>query len=173
MNTKELIKQLQEKDPEGDTECCIGNKPIYYIDRMPAYYDGILQILKQDLSSPYYNIIGAKFTSQGDKIKLVTHSINDALWENPDLPIELPTEYEQRHFEHLIPQWREDIKKLHNEMNEWSRYTGDLPDNTTCRFCAKQEVFGYRRSPSKNQINYTKWHKIKCIFKELYKVLLK
>ena len=50
MKVKDLIKQLQELDPTGEIEVCVGNSDIIDISLFPAYYDGYLQVLKKDLS---------------------------------------------------------------------------------------------------------------------------
>lgn len=89
MKTKELIKLLQEIDPEGETECCIGNRDIHFLDKMPAYWDGILEILQRDHSrDPYYNICGAKYTSQGSKINIRSLSITDAIGNDVNIKID-------------------------------------------------------------------------------------
>jgi len=89
MKTKDLIKLLQEADPEGETECCIGNADIHFVEKLPAYYDGTLQVLLRDHSKdPYYNICGAKYTSQGSKIQIRSLSITDAIANDKELPID-------------------------------------------------------------------------------------
>ena len=72
MKTKELIRQLQEIDPSGDEECCIGNADIHFVDKLPAYYDGTLQILKRDDEG---NIIGGEFKKYGSKIVIRDYSL--------------------------------------------------------------------------------------------------
>lgn len=85
MKTRDLIAALNEHDPSGEVECCVGNAAIYYIENMPAWYDGKLQLLIQDHSKdPYYNVIGAKRTSQGRKIVLYTYSIEDYISDDPE-----------------------------------------------------------------------------------------
>ncbi len=41
------------------------------------------------LKSRGYNIVGAKITARGTKIDIKTFGIDDAIWENPDLPVDL------------------------------------------------------------------------------------
>ena len=88
MKTKELIKQLQELDPEGNIDCCVDNQDIYLLGIEPAYYDGCQQILIRDPKNPYYNVISAKVTSKGNKLNISPLSIKSAIWENSDLSIE-------------------------------------------------------------------------------------
>lgn len=89
MKTKDLITKLQEADPSGEIECCVGNADIFFVERTSAFWDGRLQILERDHSKdPYYNICGAKRTAKGSKIQIHTLSISDALLDNPDLPID-------------------------------------------------------------------------------------
>lgn len=88
MKTKELIRQLQDADPSGETEVCIGNADINFVDVLPAYYDGRLQVLQRNENNGCYNIIGAKLVSQGNKVIIHPLSIYDALWNDPDMPID-------------------------------------------------------------------------------------
>jgi len=88
MKSSELIKQLQELDPEGVIEVCINNVDIYFLDVEGAYYDGSLQVLTRDHSKdPYYNITGGKYVRSGSKIVLHPMSIRDVLWDNPDTAV--------------------------------------------------------------------------------------
>lgn len=88
MKTKELIKLLQEADPSGEVEVCIGNADIHFVEILPAYYDGRLQVLQRNPDINAYNITGAKLFENGDKIVLHPLSIFDAIWNDPDLPID-------------------------------------------------------------------------------------
>jgi hypothetical protein len=102
MKTKRLIELLQKADPSGELECCIGNADIHYVERMEAYWDGRLQVLQRDESNPYYNIVGAKYTCKGDKVKIHPLSIHDAIENDPDLPID---------YSELGESWREEYRK--------------------------------------------------------------
>lgn len=83
MKTKELIKTFQELDPSGEIEVVVNGDPIYFAEKIPAYYDGALKILIQDESlSPYYNVVGMKITQKGEKIRLNTNSFEDIISEN-------------------------------------------------------------------------------------------
>lgn len=88
MKTKELIRQLQKADPSGEIDCCIGNSDIHFVSVNPAHYDGCKQVLIRDEKNPFYNIIGAKVVSDGEKVVLHALSIKSVLWDDPDSPIE-------------------------------------------------------------------------------------
>jgi len=91
MKTKELIRQLQEADPSGEIECCIDNADIFFVERLPAYYDGRLQTLKRDKNG---QITGAKVISKGDKIKIYPLSIQEHFLDNPELEVQYETDNE-------------------------------------------------------------------------------
>ncbi len=83
MKTKDLIKALQEIDPSGEIECCVGNIDIHFVSLEPAFYDGPLQVLTRDSNEKrYYNIIGGKYVRSGNKIQIHTLSIGDAIGNN-------------------------------------------------------------------------------------------
>lgn len=89
VKTKELIKQLQEADPTGEVEVTVGNTDIHFVDALPSYYDGCQQILIRDeKNKDSYNIIGGKVRSNGCKVMLRLHSIKDAIFDNPKLPVD-------------------------------------------------------------------------------------
>lgn len=75
MKTKDLIKQLQEIDPEGEMDVCINNEDISYIIANPSYYDGRLQKVTKrgDYGVPEETTI----TTQGWKINLTPLDLSD------------------------------------------------------------------------------------------------
>jgi len=89
MKTKELIRQLNIADPTGEEEVCVGNADILFVESEPAYYDGHLQVLIRDTTKdPYYNVVGAKYVGKGKKVCIKYHSIESAIMENPELPVD-------------------------------------------------------------------------------------
>lgn len=89
MKSKEVIRLIQEADPSGEEECCVGNVDIWTITKEPAYYDGPLQVLEHDpAKAPYYDICGGKYVRNGCKIQIRGLSIHDAIFENPKLKID-------------------------------------------------------------------------------------
>lgn len=122
MKTKELIEKLQFVDPTGELECCVDNVDIYFVDVLPAYYDGALQLLVHDESKkPYYSIVGGKVTTRGYKVKLVTVSIEDMLLDNPDAPVDLSecSPAHQKDWEARLVKIREEVKQVNKEVEEW------------------------------------------------------
>ena len=116
MITSELIRLLQEIDPKGDTPVCVDNVDIFFVDAKPAYWDGRLQELVRDKGkSPYYNVVGAKYHCSGEKICIETHSVKDAILENPDLPVDFSE------LERCMPASAEDYKRAVDGWREESR----------------------------------------------------
>ena len=89
MKTKDLIAELQRIDPTGEGEVCVDNRDIYSVSREPAYWDGRLQRLILDESKkPYWHIAGARFVSEGDKVRINCPSVWELIVDDPDLPVE-------------------------------------------------------------------------------------
>ena len=118
MKTKELIRQLQEADPSGELECCVQNADIHFVHIEPAYYDGCLQVLIRDESNPYYNIIGAKYVSKGDKIVIHPLSISDAIFENEHLPVDFSelSESRQAWYKERAEKKRKETRDINNDI---------------------------------------------------------
>lgn len=89
MKVKELIRQLQEADPTGEVEACVGNIDIHFVSCESAYYDGPLQVLQRDpkRTGRCYDICGAELRHDGRKVQIHTLSIRDAIWEDPNLTV--------------------------------------------------------------------------------------
>lgn len=121
MKTKELIRQLQEADPEGETECVVGcNDPIHYVYKEDAYHDGCLEILERDHSKdPYYNICGGVITKDGMKVIIRPLSIEDAISNNPDLPVKFVGDFSHDDYYHKkVECWREEIRRINKEIED-------------------------------------------------------
>lgn len=115
MKTKELIRLLQEEDPSGEIECCIGNADIKCVYLETAYWDGCLQVFKRNESG---KVIGAKYISEGMKLQIDSMSIEDAIYSIPDLEVEYTSEYVEKYRDNIdkIRQKAIDIKnKVHRE----------------------------------------------------------
>ncbi len=114
MTTKELIEALKKVDPEGDTQVCVGNTPIYFVENETAYWDGLLQVLIQDHSKdPFYNIKGYKVTGSGRKVQLHLMGLDDVILDNPEIPIDLSELSDDRRGE-----WGQRIEDLRRRMRE-------------------------------------------------------
>ena len=120
MKTKELIRLLQECDPTGELEVAVGNNPIYCVDRLPAYYDGNLQMLIQDHSVETYNILGYKVTGQGLKVSLTDMDLRQVLLDNPDAPVDLSelSGHSKKHWEEVVAKHKKEVVEVITEVNK-------------------------------------------------------
>lgn len=108
MKTGELIKLLQEADPSGELPVCVGNHDVYFVQKLPAYYDGPLQqLIHDDSLRPYWSIVGAKITTRGLKVDIATMSIEDAINDVPDLPVECEGSWTQER----VDRWRAEARE--------------------------------------------------------------
>jgi hypothetical protein len=117
MTSAELIKYLQAEDPEGNTEVCVGNRPIHFVSREPAYYDGPLQELIEDpAKKPYYAVIGAKYVMIGDKVQIHTLDVEGVIENDPETPVD----YSQApRMADAVKRWREETRKIKAEVELW------------------------------------------------------
>lgn len=111
MKTKDLIALLQKADPTGELECCVRNRDIFAVYPTEAYWDGPQQILVRDPANPHYNVVGAIFNREGTKVQIETHSIKDAIFENPELPVKIKAKVSDDHIAENIRKWREEAKR--------------------------------------------------------------
>jgi hypothetical protein len=120
MKTKELIKRLQEEDPSGELECCVGNEDIYFIEKLPAFYDGPLQILHRS-NDPGYNIVGATIAFNGYKIQLQTLSVKDVIFNavDGDYNVDIKVDCENDRTQYFINEWYKEAKELKEETDAW------------------------------------------------------
>jgi len=77
MKTKELIKLLQEADPDGNEEVCVDNMSIFEVYKEAAYYDGSLQILKTNSNG---HISGGIIRRSGNKIQIRVLDLEEAVF---------------------------------------------------------------------------------------------
>jgi len=119
MKTKELIRQLQEVDPSGELDCCIETtSDIYFVERLPAYYDGIQELLVRDPKiKDHYDVVGGIFTGDGVKVCIRSYSIEDALW---DADGNFPIKYIKcsRPIE-KVREIKKEIKKFFKKHKKW------------------------------------------------------
>ena len=120
MKTRILIEKLQQADPSGELECCVHNVDIMDVAVLPAYYDGALQVLKRDDSNPYYNVVGAKYTSIGKKVVIFPLSIEDAIDNQWDIPVEYEgmSDQTRAYYEKQVEDWREETRRIDKEIEE-------------------------------------------------------
>lgn len=103
MKTKELIKLLQQEDPSGEEEVCIDNQPVWYVQRMPAYYDGTLVRYEPPLLSDSSYLCPEKihFITEGVKIDIMYCNWKNIVWDS-DGEVELgecSSDYLKKKFE--------------------------------------------------------------------------
>lgn len=101
MQSKELIRQLQELDPTGETQVSIGNCDIWHVTMEPAYYDGRLHVI--DFDENHRPIRGRRVTS-GSKIVLDPISIQDAIEYYEDenkFVVEYADDEERKRYEYI------------------------------------------------------------------------
>jgi hypothetical protein len=102
VKTRELIRQLQKEDPEGDAEVVVGCTDIYFASREPMYYDGTPTLLVHDPErvGKSYSVVGLRVPYGGYKVRLHTLDVEDVFIDHPEYPVEYenPTpEYRARH----------------------------------------------------------------------------
>ena len=126
MKSKELIRQLQKHDPTGEIEVCIDNQPIYFIENLPAYYDGLLKTLIQDESKidKGYSITGVRLVMNGRKLVLKYVEMEDVISENTDAIVDLSDLDPRRQAE-----WS---KKIEDRREYWRKWNAEhLPAKPT------------------------------------------
>jgi hypothetical protein len=83
VKVKELIRLLQEEDPES--EACVHNADIESVYAAQAYWDGRLQMLERDAEG---YVIGGKYTSKGWKVNICPSSITEQIWGDPEFKVD-------------------------------------------------------------------------------------
>ena len=63
------MNYFKKRTPTGEGEVCIstteGNVDIFNLEWKEGHWDGPYQVLKRNWTSEYYNVIGAKYRSDG------------------------------------------------------------------------------------------------------------
>lgn len=119
MKTKELIRRLQEEDPTGEEEVILSDgSDIFTLESIPGYWDGCYTTLIRDPSKlPYYDIIGAKYRSDGDKIRIRGMNWEDVLWDHPEYPVEVIDTFCAKRMQNEVDKVREEIRQFYIEYN--------------------------------------------------------
>jgi hypothetical protein len=122
VQTKELIRRLQEADPSGELEVTVGKTDIYFLQVIPSYYDGHCQILKRDpvLEGNCYNIVGAEIRSKGQHVCIETHSISEMLADEPDLPVTYDGTAAEARNKRRVEEWRATGRRFRDEVKPQS-----------------------------------------------------
>lgn len=85
MKTSELIKLLQETDPNNECEVCVDNYPVSDLERAPYYWDGRLQYVDRS-TKPIK--VGWRQEPKS-KIKIHYESIEDIIQEHPNIEVDM------------------------------------------------------------------------------------
>lgn len=97
MTSSALIEELRKVDPTGETQVCIGNCAITYINVEPYYYDGKLQIV--EFGADGRAIRGWRATS-GNKIVITSDTLRELAANDPSFEIIYKTEKHRLDYEH-------------------------------------------------------------------------
>lgn len=118
MKTSQLIVRLNEIDPTGENEVCVGNCDINFIDKLPAYYDGKLQLLERDESGKPTYLKGYRISS-GQKINLFTTSLLELAIERPNFEIIYDSEQDEKFYKAQIAQTKLEYRDLFLESDKY------------------------------------------------------
>ena|SRR5271165_2954595 len=128
MKTNELIKLLQEADPNNECDVCVGNRPIYCIDRLPYYYDGRAEFVECKDDVP----IKCGWRGDCDKIKIIPYDLEDVICDYPDIEIDYSGvsyngEIQQRYID-FVKEAKEEAEKFQKWKSEYENaVVEDLP----------------------------------------------
>lgn len=121
MKTKKVIERLQQLDPTGEEEVSVCGRDIIEITIYPAYYDGALEVLERDESKSdvaEFQITKGRMIRSGNKIIINPMSIEEALLDNPELPVEIEAATDNEWRQMLVEKWREEGRKLQEEIKK-------------------------------------------------------
>ena len=128
MKSKDLIKQLQKIDPNGEAEVVVDGDPIYFAEHLEGYWDGWYEVLIQDHSRTDYNIKGTKFTREGSKVRLHIMDYEAVLLSDPDAKMEIHKSmdaHSRKFLKKQIAEKRAEMKKIHTDVDEWDKERKD------------------------------------------------
>jgi len=115
MKSKVLIEKLKELDPTGEIEVCDGNQDILCLQLKPSYWDGNSKVFIRDEKLKGYNIKGVKICESGSKISIISLSLEDVIWEDPSVEIDLSDLSSASH----IVEYTNEVKKIRAEALEF------------------------------------------------------
>ncbi len=125
MKSKELIRRLQEADPEGEMEVCVGNVDIYFVEKKAAYWDGNLQVLQHDEAKrgKQWSIIGLKIFEKGSKLDLNCVDAESLIYDKPDIDVDLSdlSEDPRQRWQERIANWRKEGLDMNEGVEEWAK----------------------------------------------------
>jgi hypothetical protein len=106
MKTSELIALLQKEDPSGEMEVGVDGADIECVESVPYGYDGAQEVL---VRKDGVVVAGRVLFKGGERVcgrRLKIHALplEEALLENPDLPIDVVPDSDQA--EAQVRDWR-------------------------------------------------------------------
>lgn len=128
MKTKDLIRLLQEIDPDGECDVCISgeelhNTDILYVDRVECFKDGYAETFVRD--PQLGDVVGAYIGTGPDKVRLHTLALRDFMifFDQPTLPVlvKCGNPQSQRRIEEFVAMWRDETRELRKELYDESR----------------------------------------------------
>jgi hypothetical protein len=120
MTTSELIKLLQEADPDGTAHVRMDGGIPYYVEHLPGYYDGSYSYIEKDEDGNERYVI----TRQGSKVDIRCQDISDFIDNYLDLHDPNNLEYvlskfkldkDERSLDWIKNKYSE-LWKLHNDL---------------------------------------------------------
>jgi hypothetical protein len=134
VKSKDLIRRLQELDPSGEIEVCIGNEDIWFLQRLPAYYDGPLQVVTREEND---RPLSMKYTNQGDKIDIRRYDPQYFYEYNEDFPVDFSDLHDSaiQYHQDMHERYKREWKESEEDTNlfffiEWVRKTTRQPGLT-------------------------------------------
>ena len=121
MKTRDLIRRLQEADPTGELECVVGGYDVYFVERLPMYYDGLPALLVHDPEKRdrEWSVVGLRVPGSGEeKVRITTLDAEDVFLEIPDAPVEYGDDYARKHKEDRIEKVRAEVVAIRGSVKE-------------------------------------------------------
>jgi len=118
MKTSDLIRRLQEADPTGELECVAGGEDVYFVQRLPMYYDGLPILLVHDPAKRdrEWSIVGLKVPDSGEKVCINTLGVSEVFLDQPDTPVEYEGDPNRQRTQDRIEKARAEAKALQENL---------------------------------------------------------
>lgn len=109
MKTSELIAALHAADPTGELDVAIDNLAIVAVEAVPAFHDGCLQsFIRAEDGSIREGVV----SSEGDKVRLISYSLQQAILDDPTLPVRYVGEYAYQHTSLMVHYWKKEAERI-------------------------------------------------------------
>lgn len=161
MKSKDLIKYLQQNDPDGDAEVYAGGQPIDYVDDpMPWWYDGRAMLMEKDV---YGKVSYVGWGKNFKKLHLVGFDLENFLMDNPEFPIDLSgiTQHSD------INNFKEMIEKYREQGHLWKKTESNFP------LMRNPNKFGLKQIKNEEKPTKIKQSSNQNILGKIWKMLVK